>query len=203
VGQPPSDGAITRLLGAIRSGDADALNELTSVVYPELRKLAAAHLRRERPGHTLQATALVHELYVLLLRNQRIAYNDRVHFFAVSARLMRRILVDHARARKAHKRGAAHTVLSLDDFDAPAHTAPIDVLVVEDALERLSKRDARMGQIVEMRVFGGLDVDEASAVLAVSPSTVKRDWRLARAWLSRELRRTGTGSRAPVGTPRE
>ena len=186
---------ITRLLGAVRAGDAEAMNQLLGAVYPELKRMAAAHLRRERPGHTLQPTALVHELYMQLLRNQRILWNDRVHFFAVSARLMRRVLVDHARARAARKRGSALTALSLDEHDVSAPTNVVDLLVLDGALDRLSKHDARMGRIVEMRVFGGLGPNEASEVLGVSPRTVKRDWLLARAWLSRELR---PGRAAPV-----
>jgi RNA polymerase sigma factor (TIGR02999 family) len=181
-------GSITLLLDAVRGGDSDALNDLLTALYPELKRMAAAHLRRERSGHTLQPTALVHELYLSLLRNKRIQYEDRAHFLAVSSRLMRRLLVDHARARAAQKRGAARTALCLDDVDVPSASNSVDLLLLEDALDRLSKRDARMGRIVELRVFGGLDAEETSSVLDISVSTVKRDWRLARAWLSRELR---------------
>jgi RNA polymerase sigma factor (TIGR02999 family) len=179
---------ITRLLGALREGDGAALNELMAIVYPHLKRIAAARLRGERDGHTLQPTALVHELYVQLARNQRINWHDRAHFYAVSARLMRRVLVDHARARAARKRGSSPSLLSLDGIDVAAQSGVVDLLLLDDALERLSKRDERLGRVAEMRVFAGLDVDEASGVLGVSPSTVKRDWRMARAWLLNELR---------------
>jgi len=189
--------SVTQLLGAIRGGDSAALNEVVAALYPELRRLAAAHLRRERSGHTLQPTALVHELYLSLLRNQRIQYQDRAHFLAVSARLMRRVLVDHARGRVAVKRGAGRTAIPLDGVDVAGPSSAVDLLEFEDALERLLQRDDRAGRVAELRVFGGLELDEMSSALNVSLSTVKRDWRLAKAWFARELRPDPHDGRRP------
>jgi RNA polymerase sigma factor (TIGR02999 family) len=182
-------GGFTELLGAVRAGEAEALDRLVSAVYPDLRRLAARHLRGERVGHTLQPTALVHELYLQLLANQRIEWRDRAHFFAVAARLMRRILVDYARGRSAQKRGGGVTPVSLDELALAGGSNPIDLLLLDEVLDRLAARNARQAEIVELRIFGGLDTDETCEALGVSASTVKRDWRMARAWLSRELRR--------------
>jgi RNA polymerase sigma-70 factor, ECF subfamily len=182
-----SSGEVTQLLGAIRAGDNGALSRLLSIVYPELRRLAAREFRRERRDHTLQPTALVHEVYLRLLRNQRIQWIDRAHFFAVSARLMRRILVDHARGRAAQKRGGAQPALTLDGAGASPERDIVDLIALDAAMGRLAERDGRQARVVELRVFGGLNIEETAEVLIVSASTVKNDWRMARAWLSREL----------------
>jgi RNA polymerase sigma factor (TIGR02999 family) len=180
-------GSVTGLLRAWRAGDGAALERLTPLVYDELRRIARRSLRRERAGHSLQATALVHEAYLRLVGAQAVEWQDRAHFFAMAARLMRRVLVDHARARARDKRGGGVTALALDE----AH-APIDqgrgLLALDDALHGLTALDPRRGRVVELRCFGGLSVAETAAVLGVSADTVMRDWKLARAWLRRELR---------------
>lgn len=181
-------GEVTRLLHEMRGGNQDALNELLPLVYRELRHQAARYLRGEGRGHTLQPTALVHEAYLRLIENPNIQWQNRAHFCAVAARLMRRILVDHARTRGAQKRGGAATRVTLDDPASPAEPRFVDLLILDESLSRLADRDARQAQIVELRVFGGLSVDEAAGVLDVSPRTVKSDWQMARAWLTRELR---------------
>jgi RNA polymerase sigma factor (TIGR02999 family) len=186
----PTD--ITGLLKAWSRGDERALEELTPLVYAQLRVQARRYLRRERADMTLDSTGLVHELYLRLTRAEHVDWQDRVHFFALSAQLMRRILVDAARARAAAKRGGAaerneHASLDLDQVPA-SETNARSLCALDDALEELRRIDPRRVQVVEMRFFGGLSVDETAAVLQVSPQTVMRDWRLARAWLARELR---------------
>jgi RNA polymerase sigma factor (TIGR02999 family) len=178
---------ITRLLHEWSSGDEQALDVLMPLVHQELRLLARRHMNHERQGHTLQATALVSEAYLRLLELKQIQWEDREHFFAVAARLMRRILVDAARARDAQKRGLGVEPVSLDAAASKEIAASADLLFVDEALKRLQDFDARKGQVVELRVFMGLSVEEAAQVLGVSTETVKRDWRLAKAWLRQEL----------------
>jgi RNA polymerase sigma-70 factor, ECF subfamily len=178
---------ITRLLHEWSSGDEEALNVLMPLVHSELRLLARQHMRRERHGHTLQATALVSEAYVRLLELKQIRWEDREHFFAVAARLMRRILVDAARARSAQKRGVGEQPVSLDEARSVQRDPESELLFVDEALQSLQAVDQRKAQVVELRVFMGLSVEEAAHVLGVSAETVKRDWRLAKAWLKREL----------------
>jgi len=186
----PTD--ITGLLKAWSRGDERALDELTPLVYAQLRVQARRYMRRERSGMTLDSTGLVHELYLRLTRAEHVDWQDRVHFFALSAQLMRRILVDAARARAAAKRGGSaerneHASVDLDQVPA-SETNARSLCALDDALEELRQIDPRRAQVVEMRFFGGLSVEETAAVLQVSPQTVMRDWRLARAWLARELR---------------
>jgi len=181
-------GQVTALLRAHSAGSPDALDAAVPLVYQELRRLAAAQLARERAGHTLSATALVHEAYVRLVDIQEVDWEDRVHFFAVAARVMRRILVDHARARSRAKRGggAAHLPLP-DGLAAPA--VPLDdVLALDSALSELSRHSLRQSRVVECRCFAGLTVAETARALGASEATVKRDWAFARAWLNHTLR---------------
>ena len=163
---------------------------MTPLVYDQLRRLAARALGHERPGHTLQSTALVHEAYLRLIDQNRVQWHDRDHFFAIAAQLIRRILVSHARGRNAIKRGAEHTRVTLDESLTPLEGREIDLVALDDALESLSKMDPQQGRIVELRFFGGLSIEGTAHVLDVSASTVKREWNLARAWLKRELTRT-------------
>ena len=183
----PSPPDITGLLDDWGRGDPRALDRLVPLVYAELRRVAARQLRHERDGHSLQPTALVHEAYLRLVGQRQVHWESRAHFFAVSAQVMRRILVDHARRRKAAKRGDdAERVTIAQDIAAPASDT-ISVLALDCALERLETTDPPLARIVELRAFGGLTVDEVAHVLKVSPSTAKRSWRTARAWLVREL----------------
>jgi RNA polymerase sigma factor (TIGR02999 family) len=184
MASPPD---VTALLADWSRGDRDALTQLLPAVYAELRRIAARQLARERVGHTLQPTALVHEVYLRLVDQRQVDWQNRAHFFGVAAQVMRRILVDHARRHRAGKRGEGVRCVSLDDAkDVPAATE-IPILALDDALDRLQKVDADLARIVELRAFGGLTVEEAAHVLKVSPSTAKRDWRTAKAWLNREL----------------
>lgn len=178
-------GQLTGLLRAWNRGDHQALDRLVPLVQRELRQLAAAHLRRERPDHTLQPTALVHEVYLRLVGASDVSWQDRSHFFGIAARLMRQILVDHARRRRAAKRGGLATRVTLDDDVAVERN--LDVEALDEALARLAELDPRQGRVVELRFFGGLGVEETAEVLRISPTTVKREWRTARAWLYREL----------------
>ena len=178
---------ITMLLRDWSSGDSAALNELMPLVHRELRLLARRHMRRERHGHTLQATALVNEAYLRLLELKQIQWEDREHFLAVAARLMRRILVDAARAKTAKKRGDGDEQVPLDEAQSARSDPESELLFVDEALQSLQSFDKRKAQVVELRVFMGLSVEEAADVLGVSAETVKRDWRLAKAWLRREL----------------
>jgi RNA polymerase sigma factor (TIGR02999 family) len=183
---PESSADVTRLLHAWRQGDPDALERLTPLVYQELRRLARRHMRGERAGHVLQTTALVHEAYLRLI-DLELGFRDRVHFFAVSARLMRRVLVDLARERQAAKRGGAAVVLPLDEELVPGQAPESDVLALDLALEQLSRLDGRKARVVELRIFGGLTIDETAQVLEISHATVERDLKLAKAWLARQL----------------
>src|SRR5687767_4166350 len=178
---------VTALLGDWSRGDQTALNQLLPLVYAELRRVAARQLRNERAGHTLQPTALVHEVYMRLVDQRQVDCQNRAHFFGVAAQVMRRILVDHARRHGASKRGEGVRCVSIDlakDVAAP-NEAPI--LALDQALDRLEKIDGELSKIVELRAFGGLTIEEAAHVLGVSPSTAKREWRTAKAWLNREL----------------
>ena len=188
---------ITRLLHEWSSGDEEALNVLMPLVHRELRLLARRHMHHERQGHTLQATALVSEAYLRLLELKQIQWEDREHFFAVAARLMRRILVDAARARDAQKRGLGVDPVPLDEAESKEIGASADLLFVDEALQRLQAFDARKAQVIELRVFMGLSVEEAALVLGVSAETVKRDWRLAKAWLKQELEPAAAADPSP------
>ena len=178
---------ISQLLRAWSDGDQLALDELTPIVYAELRRLAHRYMRGERPDHDLQTSALVNEAYIRLVDYKRMQWQNRAHFFAVSAQVMRRLLVDHARARGAFKRGVGITIALDDSIDAPGDDASLDLIALDAALDKLAARDQRQARLVELRYFGGLTVDEAAAVLDVAAITVKRDWALARTWLFREL----------------
>ena len=185
-GEVPAPGEVTRLLQAWNDGDAAAGERLIPLIYAELRRRAAGHLRRERPGHTLRPTDLVHETY-LRLRAQNAAWQNREQLFAVASRLMRRILVDHARMRAAAKRGGGVRVTLSEDRAGPAAVEP-DVLDVDAALEELAALDERQARLVELRFFGGLDILEAARTLGVSVATANRDWAMAKAWLFRRLK---------------
>jgi RNA polymerase sigma-70 factor, ECF subfamily len=178
---------ITGLLVAVSNGEEAARAHLIEAVYDELRRLARGYLRRERPDHSLPPTALVHDAFLKLVDQRRVRWHNRAQFFAIAAHQMRRILVDHARAHRALKRGAGARV-PLPDIAAGSKAAEVDVLALDAALEKLSVRYPRQGQLVELRFFGGLSVAETAAALDVAPITVKRDWALARAWLHREMR---------------
>jgi RNA polymerase sigma-70 factor (ECF subfamily) len=189
-GAGPTPGHVTQLLHQARSGDPDALERLVPLVYAELRRQAARQLHQEAGPRPLQPTELVHEAYLQLTDNRRIQWQDRAHFFAVSATLMRRILVDQARARQAQKRGGdvTHLTLSHAEDETEQRADLVDLLMLDDTLKRLSVLDPRQVQVVELRVFAGLSVEEIATALDVSPRTIKSDWQMARAWLSRELR---------------
>jgi RNA polymerase sigma factor (TIGR02999 family) len=186
------------LLTRWKEGDQEALHALIPTVYEELRSLARRYLRGERPDHTMQSVDLVHEAYIRLVDQNPAQTQDRGHFVAIAARLMRQILVDHARRRRASKRGPAQK-LQLDEALGLAQTKAVDLIAIDDALTELSKRDAQQGQIVEMRFFGGLTVEEAAEVLGISAATVKRDWSVAKAWLTREVRKNTHGGDEAVG----
>ncbi len=178
---------VTRLLLAWAGGDEPALEQLIPLVHGELRRLARRHMRHERPDHTLQTTALINEAYVRLVDVRQVRWQDRAHFFAMAARLMRRILIDHARSRRYLKRGGGARTLSLDEAPDIAGAQRTDLVALDDALNALETVDPRKSQVIELRFFGGLSVQETADVLKVSPDTVMRDWRLAKAWLLREL----------------
>jgi len=183
-----SQGDVTGLLEEIRSGNRQAESELIPLVYDELRRLAAHFMRQERPDHTLQATALVHEAYMRLVKQRNVSWQDRAHFFAIAGKLMRRILVDHARAHGRSKRAGGQYKVSLDEAVLLSPEQSDNLLELDAALDRLGKEHPRQSQIVEMRFFGGLSVEHIAEVLNISGKTVKRDWSVARAWLHREIR---------------
>lgn len=184
---PPPD--VTQLLLAWQSGDQGALDRLLPIVYSELRNLAHGRMRAESPGlPTLQTTALINEAYVRLVDGARVAWQNRTHFYAVCARLMRRILVDRARARRADKRGGEAGPIALGGWEVGVPARDEEVLALHHALERLAETDQRRAEVVELRYFGGLTVPETAEALGVSPETVVRDWQVARLWLRRELR---------------
>lgn len=178
---------ITHLLKEWNDGDERALDRLTPLVYEELRQQAARYLRRERQNHTLQTTALINEAYLRLIDAKEVRWQGRAHFFAIAANLMRRILVDHARRRDAEKRGGSQIRLTLDRAVARAEQSEVDVMAIDQALTRLAIIDEQQAQIVELRYFSGLSVEETAMALGISPRTVKRDWSVARAWLRREI----------------
>jgi RNA polymerase sigma factor (TIGR02999 family) len=186
----PSEGdrsPVTELLVRWRSGDAQALESLIPLVYEELRSLAHHYVRQERPDHTLQSTALVHEAYVRLVGHSPPALENRSHFFGVAARLMREILVEHARAQRAAKRGGGVTILTLDESLQIPQPIDVDVLELDDALKELARLDERQSRIVELRFFTGLSIEETSDLMGISPATVSREWMTARAWLFQEM----------------
>ena len=178
---------VSLLLQEWREGDRKALDTLLPLVYTELRRLAHARLRNERPGHTLQSAALVNEAYLRLIGLDAPQWESRAHFFAIAARLMREVLVDYARRHRAGKRGGGACKLSLEDATGVSRRQDVDVVALDDALEALAKIDARQSQVVELRFFAGLSLQEISAALQIAPATVQRDWTAARAWLHREM----------------
>ena len=178
---------VTGLLLSWRQGDAAALDRLLPLVYDELRRVAGRRLRHESPGHALQATALVHEVYLRLVDVDHMTLTSRAHFFGVAATLMRQILVDHVRRQRAHKRGGGVTMLSLDEALPAVWTSSVDVLALDEALDALSAIDPRQCRVVELRFFAGLTIDEAATALGISPATVEREWAVAKAWLFRRL----------------
>jgi RNA polymerase sigma factor (TIGR02999 family) len=183
---------VTTLLRNWSSGaDPAALEQLMPLVYDELRKVAARQFRRETPGNTLQSTALVHEAYLKLVDQHRVQWQDREHFFAVASQIIRRILVSHARERKAAKRGGAEDKLLFDDAIGLSKRVDVDLVALDDAMAGLAKTDPQQARIVELRFFGGLSIEATASFLGISPATVKRDWVVAKAWLFRELDRGG------------
>lgn len=180
---------LTQWLVGYGKGDNAALDLLLPHVYRELKKLAAVQLRKENAGHTLQPTALVHEAYLRLIDQREVKWQNRAHFFGVAAQLMRRILIDHARRKRARKRDAGGVRVSFDERLASGDEGSPDILALDEALHRLHELDPRQAKVVELRYFGGLSVEETAAALGTSPATVKRDWTVARAWLHRELQR--------------
>jgi RNA polymerase sigma factor (TIGR02999 family) len=182
-----SSSEITELLQAWRGGDQLALERLTPVVYQELHRMARHYMAREREGHTLQTTALIHEVYLRLVRSHEVEWQDRAHFFAVSAQLMRRILTDFARSHTYQKRGGGARQVALDEALIVSPEPSVDLVILEQALTRFGQIDARKAKVVELRFFGGMTVKETAEVLKISEETVMRDWSMARAWLQREL----------------
>jgi len=187
-GAPAPRGPVSDLLIAWSHGDEAALAQLIPIVHGELRRLARRHMARERPGHTLQPTALVNEVYLQLVDIRRMHWQNRAQFFAIAARLMRRILVDVARSRRFQKRGGGAQKVSLDAALLPAIQPATDIVALDDALRTLSEMDPRKGQVVELRFFGGLSVEETADVLRISSDTVTRDWKLAKIWLHGQLK---------------
>jgi RNA polymerase sigma factor (TIGR02999 family) len=196
VPQPPE--SATQLLLRWREGDREALRSLIPLVYKELRQAAHRCLRSERSGHTLESTALVHEVYMRLAGSHPPAIENRAHFVAIAAKLMRQILVDYARKRGAAKRGPDYKVELHEGLYLPQNQS-VDIVALDHALDRLSQRDEQQEKIVELRFFGGLTVEETAQVLEISPATVKRDWSMAKAWLTREVGRSIRGEDRPVG----
>jgi RNA polymerase sigma-70 factor (ECF subfamily) len=190
-----AQGEVTLLLHRLNAGDKGATGQLIAVVYDELRRLAGAYMRRERVDHILQPTALVHEAWLRLVEQREWNPQNRAHFFGMAAQVMRRILIDHARAANAEKRGGDQAIVSLENAMPLAADQPTQLLDVHRALERLDQLDPHRARIVEMHFFGGLSIDEIAEIIGVSPRTVDRQWRAARAWLSRELS-SGLGARA-------
>lgn len=178
---------VTRLLVAWGNGDQAALDRLMPLVYAELRRLARNYMSRERPGHTLQSTALVNEAYLRLVDQENMRWENRAHFFGIAVRLMRQILIEHARGKQAAKRGGGQYRLSLSKVDRVASAPDLDLLALDEALGRLEALDPQKGRIVELRYFGGLGIEETAEVIGKSPATVKRDWSIARAWLRSEI----------------
>ena len=184
---PPGD--VTSLLAEIRRGNRSVESELIPLIYDELRRLAGYYMRRERPDHTLQATALVHEAFLRLSNQREVTWQNRAHFFAIAGTLMRRILVDHARAHSRGKRGGTEHKISLEEVALFSPEQSEELILLDEALTQLTEEHPRQSQIVELRFFGGLTVEEVAEILKISPKTVKRDWSVARAWLYREIRK--------------
>jgi len=195
-----SSHTVTQLLRAWRQGDAAALDQLVPVVYQKLRRLARHHMAGQRPGHTLQATALVNEAYMRLIDCEQVNWKDRAHFFAISARMMRRVLVEFARARQYQKRGAGARKTSLDEGVIASPQRGQDLVALDDALQALAAEYPRQAQVVELRFFGGLNVEETAEVLHVSAITVMRDWQLAKVWLARELKKRDSNAGGTIET---
>jgi RNA polymerase sigma-70 factor, ECF subfamily len=185
----PAPGELTQLLIAWSEGDTCAIDQLAPLVYSELRKIAHRYMNREHAGHTLQTTALIHEAFLRLLGNPQESWQNRAHFYAIAAQMMRRILVDYARANLRAKRGGEMTRIALEDISLPVSEPALnpDVIALDAALEKLAEIDPRRSRVVELRFFGGLSVEETAHVLQVSPDTIVRDWRVAKAWLFRYL----------------
>lgn len=194
MGDEEQQSQVTQLLVKWNNGDEQALESLMPLVYGELKRLAGSYLRRERPDHTLQSAALVNEAYVRLVDQKQVRWQNRAHFFGIAAQMMRRILVDHARGRRAAKRGSGIELLELNEALDQAQRQGIDLLGLDTALQALEKLDPQQGRIVELRFFSGLSIEETATVLGISPATVKREWALARAWLYREVSGRGTGA---------
>ena len=190
----PSPNEVTQLLVAWGNGDQEARDQLMSVVYQELHRLAHHYMRRESAGHTLQTSALVNEAFLRLVDQRAVHWRNRAHFFGIAAQMMRRILVDYARSRRYAKRGGGDRTLSLDEALIVSEERGAEVVALDEALGKLASFDPRKGQIVELRFFGGLSIEETAEVLAVSPGTVMRDWTLAKAWLRREMSNTASSS---------
>ena len=190
----PANNDVTALLLDWSKGDRKALDRLVPLVYAELHQIASRHLRRESGGHMLQSTALVNEAYLRLVDQNRVQWQNRAHFFGVASQMIRRILVDHARAGMAAKRGGAAMTLALDDVDAGTNPRGLNMVALDRALDELARIDPEHSRLVELRFFGGLSIEETAEILRVSPATVKRDWAVARAWLFREL----TGGAQPA-----
>jgi RNA polymerase sigma factor (TIGR02999 family) len=202
MAQTNQSGAVSELLQAWGRGDLQARDDLVPIVYRELRRRAGAYLRRERRDHTLQPTALVHEAFMRLLGQEQIAWQGRAHFFGIAAKLMRRILVDHARERQAAKRQGAAVRVALEDDAASILPADCELLSLDHALDELALRDARQGQIVELRYFGGLSEQEVAAALSLSRATVTREWQSARTWLYRRMTVGSAGDTPAPAKPR-
>ena len=186
---PEPTHTVTQMLAAWSdSGNREALDQLMPIVYDELRRQAARYLKHERPGHTLQTTALVHEAYVRLIDQAGVRWQNRAHFYGIAAEMMRRILVDHARKRNAAKRGGDAIKVTLNEAVQPAAETNFDLIAVDEALTKLAALDEQQARVVELRFFGGLNVEETAEVLGISDRTVKRDWSVAKAWIRRELR---------------
>lgn len=185
---------ITQLLLSWSKGDEAALDQLIPLVYPELRKLARRYMNRENPEHTLQTSALINEAYLRLVDQQAVEWQDRAHFFAVAAQVMRHILIDHARSHLYGKRGAGAQHVPLDEVAVVSQERATELVALDDSLMSLAKIDERKGKIVELRFFGGLSVEETAEAMSLSPATVMREWRVAKAWLHREISRTGQPS---------
>lgn len=186
----PGPEDVTILLAELTKGNKEAASKLIPMVYDELRRLADGYMRRERGDHTLQATALVHEAYLKLVEQRSVDWKSRAHFFGIAAQVMRRILVDHARGHLRGKRGAGLQEVPIDEALVFAPEQSLELVKLDEALERLTKLDPRQGKIVELRFFGGLTVDQTADLLGISPKTVKRDWSIAKAWLHGEVRQT-------------
>ena len=185
--QPAAPGQITRLLLELSGGNRSVVDELTPLLYQELKRIAAAQLRRERAGHTLQVTALVHEAYLKLVDQRQVTWRNRAHFFGVAAQAMRRILLDYAKGRSRGKRGGGARQTTLDEALVVTSDRAFELVEIDEALQRLEAFDPRQAKVVEMRFFGGLSVEETAEALGVSEPTVKREWSMAKAWLHREI----------------